>query len=98
MGPRGPLLTIPGAIYGRLGGCSGSCVSIIFGPVGQPSPGSVLSPPSGAVRCTHVSWGVLAAPVRLIDVLVRLVRVARFIVVVLEVREPAAERVRARYT
>ena len=35
MGPRTPLLTIPGAIYARLGGCSGSCVSIVFGPVGQ---------------------------------------------------------------
>ena len=41
---------------------------------------------------TNVFWGVLAAPVRLIDVLVRLVRVARFIVVVLEVREPAGGR------
>ena len=48
---------------------------------------------------TNVFWGVLAAPVRLIDVLVRLVRgiVARFIVVVLEVREPAGGRERAGY-
>ena len=46
---------------------------------------------------TNVFWGVLAAPVRLIDVLVRLVRVARFTVVVLEVREPAGGRERAGY-
>ena len=46
---------------------------------------------------TNVFWGVLAAPVRLINVLVRLVRVARFTVVVLEVREPAGGRERAGY-
>ena len=45
---------------------------------------------------TNVFWGVLAAPVRLINVLVRLVRVARFTVVVLEVREPAGGRERGR--
>ena len=46
------------------GSGTGTVVKTMFGPVGQPSPSSVLSPPSGVVRCTHVSWGVLAAPLR----------------------------------
>ena len=50
-----------------------------------------------ACLCTAF-WAVLAAPVHMIDGRLREVRVARSIVVVLEVREPAGGRERARYT
>ena len=49
-----------------------------------------------ACACTAF-WAVLAAPVHMIDGRLREVRVARSIVVVLEVREPAGGRERARY-
>jgi hypothetical protein len=52
-GALSPLLTLPGASFARLEGCSGSCVSLAFGPVGQPSPGRVCLTVHGVLCGTH---------------------------------------------
>ena len=95
-GPEAPFSPSLAPVYARLEGCSGSCVTLAFGPVGQPSPGRVCLTVHG--RVVRYAPGLLShfgsASVS-ISLCIWSMLVAWLLVLVLEVRSPAGVHMRA---